>query len=146
MSPFTGLFKNSCLNKYNFPQDLPHSNMARKTNILSILVLDSEIVTFMSKKKSSLWISPKILQNNRKAYFSCNWLNLGRKTVFVNICHLLLVWSKTFVYTNPNFPQDFPLSNMERKTNILSISGLISAKVTFMFKKKNSLWISSKML
>ena len=43
----------------------PFSNMVRKRNSLSIsmLVWDSH---FMSKKKSSLWISPKILQNKRK--------------------------------------------------------------------------------
>ena len=34
------------------------------------------------------------------------WLTLGRKTVFVNICSLLMVRSKIFVKTNPNFPQD----------------------------------------
>ena len=45
----------------------PFSNMVRKTNFLSFSVLVSEIVIFMSKKKSSLWISSKILQNNRKA-------------------------------------------------------------------------------
>ena len=45
----------------------PFSNMVRKTNFRSGSVRVSEIVTFMSKKKSSLWISPKMLQNNRKA-------------------------------------------------------------------------------
>ena len=51
----------------NFPLDLPFSNLLRKTNFLSISVLFSEIVTFWTKKWSSLWISPKMLQNNRKA-------------------------------------------------------------------------------
>ena len=41
--------------------------MVRKTNFLSISVLVSTIVTFMSKKKGSLRISFKMLQNNRKA-------------------------------------------------------------------------------
>ena len=49
----------------------------------------------MSKKKISLWISPKMLQNNRKAWFSNMWLNLWRKTFFFHIYPLLLVWSKT---------------------------------------------------
>ena len=44
----------------------PFSNMVRKTNFLSISVLVSEIITFLTKEKSSLWISPKMLQNNRK--------------------------------------------------------------------------------
>ena len=63
----------------------PLSNMVRKTNFLSFSVLVSEIVNFLIKKRSSLWISPKILQNNRNVWLSCMWLNLLRKTVFVNI-------------------------------------------------------------
>ena len=69
--------------------------MVRKTNFLSISVIVSEIVNFMSKKNSSLWISPKMLQNNRKAWFSSMWPTLWRKTVFFHIYPLLLVWSKT---------------------------------------------------
>ena len=45
----------------------PFSNMVRKTNFLIISVLVCAIVTLMSKKKNSLRISPKMLQNNRKA-------------------------------------------------------------------------------
>ena len=50
-----------------FHRFCPYSNMVRKTYFLTISVLVSEIVTFMSKKNSFLWISPKMLQNNRKA-------------------------------------------------------------------------------
>ena len=42
----------------NFSLDLHLSNMVRKTNFQSISMLVSEIVTFMSKKKSSMLISP----------------------------------------------------------------------------------------
>ena len=45
----------------------PFSNMLRKTNFLSFSVILSEIATFRNKKRISLWISPKMLQNNRKA-------------------------------------------------------------------------------
>ena len=38
-----------------------------KKKFLSISVHVSEIVTFMSKKKSSPWIFPKMLQNNTNA-------------------------------------------------------------------------------
>ena len=62
------------------------------------------------------------------------WLTFWRKMVFVNIYPLLLVQSKKVVKTNPNFPQDLPLSNMVRKTNFLIISILFL--VTFMSKKK----------
>ena len=37
-----------------------------------------------------------------------------------------LALSKKVVYTNPNFPQYLPISNMLRKTNFLSISVLVS--------------------
>ena len=49
------------------------------------------------KKGSSLWISPKMHHNKRKALFSSMWLTLWRKRVFVNIYPPLLVCSKTVV-------------------------------------------------
>ena len=57
--------------------------MLRKTNFLSISVHLSEIATFLTKKRSSLWIFPKMLQNNRKAKINCMWLSLRRKTVLL---------------------------------------------------------------
>ena len=140
------MIENSGLNKSNFSSGFAPFNMLRKTNFLNISVLVSEKVTFLTKTRSSLWISPKLLQNNRKEKFRNMWLSLVTKTIFVNICPLLLVWSKTVVLTNPNFPQVLPLSNMVRKTNFLSISVLVSAIITFMSIKKSSLRISPKML
>ena len=81
----------------NFPQDFSLSSMVTKTKFLGISVLVSEIATFLTKKRSSLWISTKMLQNNTKALFISMWLTLWRKTVFVNIYLLLLVWSKHFL-------------------------------------------------
>ena len=124
----------------------PFSNMVRKTNFLSISVLVSEVVTFMSKKNSSLSISPKLLQNNRDSYFSNMWLTLWRKKGFVNIYPHLLIWSKKFFKQIQIFLRIFPFSNMVRKTYFLSISVLISEIVTFMSKKNSFLWISPKML
>ena len=94
------------------------SNMVRKTNFLGFSVLASEIVTFLTKKKLFLWISPKMFQNNRKAEFSCIWLNLGEKQfllvftpfywfdqkklfkqiqIFLRICHFSnMIRKKTF--------------------------------------------------
>ena len=120
--------------------------MVRKTNFLSISVLVSEIVTFLTKKRSSRWISPKILQNHKKAEFSCMWLNLGRKTVFLNINPLLLVWSKKLFNQTQIFLRICPLSNMVRKTNFLSFSVLVSEIVNFLTKKRSSRWISPKIL
>ena len=120
--------------------------MVTKTKFLGILVLVSEIATLLTKKRSSLWISPKILQNNIKALFISMWLTLWRKTVFFNIHALLLVWSKQFFKQIQIFLRICPFSNMVRKTNFLSISVIVFESVTFVSKNKSSLWISSKML
>ena len=110
--------------------------MVRKTKFQSISVLVSAKITFMSKKKGSLWISPKMLQNNRKAEFSSMWLTWWRKTVYVNIYPLLLVWSKELFKQIQIFLRIWPFSNMVRKTNFLSISVLISEIVILCPKRK----------
>ena len=74
------------------------------------------------------------------------WLTFWRKPVFVNIYPILMFFSKKIIKTNPNFPQVWPLSNMVRKTNFLSVLVLVSEIATFMSKRKSSLWISTKML
>ena len=117
--------------------------MVIKTNLLRISVLVSEIGTFMSKKKSSLWISPKMLQNNRKAEFSSVWPTFWRN-FFINNYPLLPVCSKKVVKQIQIFLTICPFSNMVRKTNFLTISVLVSEIVIFMSKKKSSLWISPK--
>ena len=42
----------------------------------------------------------------------------GENQFFFNNYPILLVCSNTIVKTNPNFPQDFPLSNMVRKNKL----------------------------
>ena len=120
--------------------------MVTKTKFLGISVLVSEIATFLTKKRSSLWISQKILQNNTKALFISMWLTLLRKTVFFNIYPLLLVWTKQFFKQIQIFLRICPFSNMVRKKKFLSISVIVFESVTFVSKNKSSLWISSKML
>ena len=120
--------------------------MVTKTKFLGISVLVSEIATFLTKKRSSLWISPKILQNNTKALFISMWLTLWRKNFFFNIYPLLLVWSKQFFKQIQIFLRICPFSNMVRKTNFRTISVIVFESVTFVSKNKSSLWISSKML
>ena len=56
-----------------------------------------EIPFFWTKKINSLWIFPKLIQNNIRALFSCMCLTLECKTVFVRVCPILLVWSKRVV-------------------------------------------------
>ena len=89
--------------------------MVRKTNFQSISVLVSWIATFMSKKRSSLWISHKMLQNKTKAWFISLWLTLWRKTVFVNIYPLLMVWSNQFFKQIQIFLRICHYSNMVKK-------------------------------
>ena len=145
--PLLLIFKKKMLKQIQiFLKICPFSNMVRKTNFLSISVVVSEVVTFMSKKNSSLSISPKLLQNNREAYFSNMWLTLWRKKGFVNIYPLLLIWSKKKFKQIQIFLWIFSFSNMVRKTYFLSISVLVSVIVTFMSKKNSFLWISPKML
>ena len=60
----------------------PFSHLLRKTNFLCISVFFSEILSFWTKKRSFLWITPKMLQNKRKTLFSCMWYTLRRKTCF----------------------------------------------------------------
>ena len=96
--------------------------MVTKTKFLGISVLVSEIATFLTKKRSSLWISQKMLQNNTKALFISMWLTIWRKTVFINIYPLLLVWSKKNFKQIQIFLRICPISKMVRKTNFQSIS------------------------
>ena len=87
--------------------------MVRKSNFLSISVLISAIFFFWLKRKVLCEFLHKCFKTTEKHSLAVLDSICGRKTVFVNICHhLLLVWWKTVVYTNPNFPQDLPLSNM----------------------------------
>ena len=110
--------------------------MVRKTNFQSFSVLVSEISPFLTKKRSSLWISPKLLQNNTTALFISMWLTMRRKTVFVDIYPLLLVWSKQFFKQNQIFLRICPFSNMVRKTNFLSISVIVFEMSLLCLKRK----------
>ena len=53
-SHFTAVIKNICLNKSKFSSGFAPLKQGKKTNFLNISVLVSAIVTFNSKKKSSL--------------------------------------------------------------------------------------------
>ena len=66
------------------------------------------------------------------------WLTFGEKQFLLLFVPFYWLDQKCGL-KNPNFPQDFPFSNIVRKTNFLSISLLVSVKVTFMSKKKNCL-------
>ena len=143
---FTGFIKKSYLNKSKFSSGFAPFKLVRKTNFLSISVLVSGIVTFMSKKKSSLWISPKWFKTiERHSLAVCGSL-CGEKQFLSIFITFYWFYQKKLFKQIQIFLWICHFSNMVRKTNFLCISVLISAIVTFMFKKKCSLWISPKML
>ena len=118
---------------------MPLSNMVRKTNFLSISVLVSEIDSFMTKKKSSLWISPKILQNNRRHSLAMCGSLFGEKQ-FLLIFILYYCFFQNHLFKQIHiFLRICPFSNMVRITNRHCTSVLLSAIVTFMLKEKFSL-------
>ena len=124
----------------------PFSNMVRKTNFLSISVLVSAIVTFMYKKKISRWISPKIFKTTERQNLAvCGSLCEEKQFWLIFILHYWFVQKQLFTQIQI-FLRICPFSNLVRKTNWLGISVPIYEIVTFMAKKKISLWISPKML
>ena len=110
--------------------------MLRKTHFVSISVLLSEIVTFWSKKRSSLWISAKNIKTTEKhslAVCGTVWGEIQKKLIFVPF-H----WfdQKELFRQIQIFLRICPFSNMLRKTNFVSISLLLTEIVTFWSKKK----------
>ena len=135
--------------------------MVRKTYFLCISVLVSEVVTFMSKKNSSLSISPKMLKTTERHSLAICGLLCGQKKfllIFIRFYWFDQKKLKNFLcgeifFVNiycfkqiQIFLRIFLFSNMVRKTYFLSISVLVSEVVTFMSKKNSSLSISPKML
>ena len=108
--------------------------MVTKTNFLSISVLVSEIVTFMSKKYISLWIIPKILQNNRKHSLAGFGSHCGEKKFLLIFIPFYWFYQKQFNQIQI-FLRICPFKNVKKKKN-LSISVLIFEIVSFMSKKK----------
>ena len=110
--------------------------MVRKINCLSISVLFSEIVSFLTKKRISLWIFLKILQNKERHSFA----------VCVTLCEekqFLLIYIRSYWFDQKQlfkqiqiFIRIWPFSNMVRKTNFLSISVPVSEIVIFWLKRK----------
>ena len=73
------------------------------------------------------------------------WLNLGRKTVYVNFVPFYWFDQKQLFIQIQIFLRIFPFQTWKEK-KIPSISVLVSEIVTFKSKKKGSLWISPKMV
>ena len=124
----------------------PFSNMVRKIKSLSISVLVSEIVILCLKRKVLYEFLQKCFKTTERHSLAICGLLCGEKQFF--LIFILFYWfdPKNLLKQIQIFLSICPFSNMVRKTNFLCISVLVSEIVTFMSKKKSSLWISPKML
>ena len=124
----------------------PFSNMVRKTHFLSISVLISEIVTFMSKRIVLYDFLQKCFKTTESHSLTVFGLLCGVKQFL--LIFILFYWfdQKQLLKQIQIFLRIFHYSNMVRKTYFLCISVLVSEVVTFMSKKNSSLSISPKML
>ena len=91
----------------------PFSNLWRKTNFLSISVLLSEIVTFLTKKRSFQWISPKCFKTTENHSLAVGSSLRGDKQ-----SPFTCFFQKKLFTTNPNFSLDLPLFKLVKKNKL----------------------------
>ena len=121
------------------------SNLLRKTNFLSILVLLSEIVTFWLKREVFIELAWKCFKTTESIVW--RFVAHFEEKQFLLIFVLFYCFEQIGLFTtNPNFPLDLSFSNCCKKTNFLSISELLSEIGNFLTKKRGFHWISPKML
>ena len=104
----------------------PFSNLLRKTNFLSISVLLSEIVTFLTKKRIFPLISPKNLKTTEKHSLAVCCSFCGEKQFLLIFVPFYWFEQKQLFKQIQIFLRICPFSNLLRKTNSLSISVLLS--------------------
>ena len=121
-----------------------YSNLLRKTNFLSISVILSEMVIFWPKGKFSVNF-PKN-ENNKKHCLAICGSFWGEIFFLLILVPFYCFEQKGLFTTNPNFLGICPFSKLLRKSNVLCISELLSAIVSFLTKKRSFQWISPKML
>ena len=124
------------------------SNLLRKTNFLSISVLLSEIVTFLTKQWSFQWISPQNASKQQRSKVQLFVAHFEEKYSFCLYLSIFTAFNrKGYLQQIQIFLRIFPFSNLLRKLNFLSISVLLSKIGTFFLLKREVLqWISPKML
>ena len=134
------MIKNSSLNKSKFPSGFAPFKYGKKNKLseyFSARFWDSH---FYVQKKSSLWISPKMLKKTERPNLAvCGSLCGEKQFLLIFILHYWLVQKQLFKQIQILL-RICPFSNMVRKTNFLSISVLVSEIITFMSKKKSSLY------
>ena len=114
----------------------PFSNMVKKQNFLSISVLISEIVTFMSKRIVLYEFLQKCLKTKERHSLKVFGLHCGEKQFL--FIFILFYWfdQKHLLKQIQIFLRIYPFSNMVSKRNSLSISVLVSEIVILCLKRK----------
>ena len=135
MSPFNGLFKNSCLTNPNFPLGLPLPKLDKKNKLSEYSVLLSEIVTFLTKKRIFNRISQKCFKRIENHSLAVCGSKCREKQFFEHLSRFTALNKKGCFHKVQIFLWKFPFSNLLRKTNFLSISELLSEIVIFWLKR-----------
>ena len=91
------------------------SNVVRKTNLLSISILVSEIVTFMSKNKSSPWISPKNFKTTESHNLAVCGFLFGEKQFLLIFVPFYCFVQKQLFKQIQIFLRIFPFSHTVKK-------------------------------
>ena len=145
-NPFYWFDQKQLFKQFQIFPSICHFQTCYEKNFLNISVLVSEIVTFMAKKKSLHEFPPKFFKTTeRHSLAVCGSFCGEKQFLLISILYYWFVKKKLFKQMQI-FLWICSFSNMVRKTNWLSISVLVFAIVTFMSKKKSSLWISTKIL
>ena len=146
MSHFTALYKKGCLQQILiFLWICSFSNFLRKTNLLTISVLLSEIVIFLTKKRIFQWITQKCFKTTEKhcllvcgSFWGDFFIKLAHKCFETTGKYNLAVcdsfcWEKQFLLilvpfycfvkkglftTNPNYPLDLLLFKLVEKNKL----------------------------
>ena len=113
LSHFTALKKKFFKNP-NFLLDLFFSNLLRKTNVLSLSEILSEVVIFDQKERFSVTF-PKMLKKKKKDFLAVCVSFWGEKQFSFLIVQFYCFEQKGLFITNPNFPLDFPLFKLVEK-------------------------------
>ena len=119
----------------------PYSNLLRKTNFPSISLILSEIVTFLTKREVFSELGRKCFKKTEKHRLSVCGTFLEKNSFLLIFVPFCCFDQKGLFTANPNFPLDLLLFKLFEKTNLLTISVLLSEIVIFLTKKRIFQWI-----
>ncbi len=122
----------------NFPQDLSLFKLVKKSKLSGISVLFYEIVIFGLKREDLCKYPPKYFKTTEKHSLAV-CVTLYGEFFFYIFGPFYWFAQKNLFKQIQIFLRIFPFSNMLRKTNLLSISVLLSEVANFLSKKRSSL-------